>query len=227
MSVWNDLISLYPFLDKLDKNSQDVIKDSLIVKRFDNEYTLIHEGASCLGFSLILKGTIRVYKLSDKGREATLYKLNPGDTCYLSMSCIISEKSYPAFAEILESATIVFIPSSIFKEFVYNTLDFQKYIFKNLYNKFNDVLDVLEEIAFERIDVRVAKYLLSTSQKTNNSKFIYLTQEKIAQELGTSREVVSRMLTDFKNKEIITSQRGKITILDFEKLNSISNLIKP
>lgn len=226
MNVWSELIKLYPFLDKLNTKSQTIIKNALIVKDFNEGYTLIHEGASCLGFSLIIKGSIRVYKLSDKGREATLYKLNAGDTCYLSMSCMLSEDSYPAFAEVLEQSIIVFIPSNIFNEFVYNTLDFQKYIFKNLYSKFNDVLGVLEEIAFERIDVRVAKYLLLTSQKTNNSKFIYLTQEKIAQELGTSREVVSRMLTDFKNKEIITSQRGKITILDFEKLKSISSLVK-
>lgn len=226
MNVWSELIKLYPFLDKLNAKSQTIIKNALIVKDFNEGYTLIHEGASCLGFSLIIKGSIRVYKLSDKGREATLYKLNAGDTCYLSMSCMLSEDSYPAFAEVLEQSIIVFIPSNIFNEFVYNTLDFQKYIFKNLYSKFNDVLGVLEEIAFERIDVRVAKYLLLTSQKTNNSKFIYLTQEKIAQELGTSREVISRMLTDFKNKEIITSQRGKITILDFEKLKSISSLVK-
>ncbi|CEH34208.1 Crp/Fnr family transcriptional regulator [Romboutsia lituseburensis] len=226
MNVWSELINLYPFLDKLNAKSQTIIKNALIVKDFNEGYTLIHEGASCLGFSLIIKGSIRVYKLSDKGREATLYKLNAGDTCYLSMSCMLSEDSYPAFAEVLEQSIIVFIPSNIFNEFVYNTLDFQKYIFKNLYSKFNDVLGVLEEIAFERIDVRVAKYLLLTSQKTNNSKFIYLTQEKIAQELGTSREVISRMLTDFKNKEIITSQRGKITILDFEKLKSISSLVK-
>ncbi|MCR8744096.1 Crp/Fnr family transcriptional regulator [Romboutsia lituseburensis] len=226
MSVWSELIELYPFLDRLDEKSQNIIKNSLIVKDFNEGYTLIHEGASCLGFSLIIKGSIRVYKLSDKGREATLYKLNAGDTCYLSMSCMLSEDSYPAFAEVLEQSTIIFIPSNIFNEFVYNTLDFQKYIFKNLYSKFNDVLGVLEEIAFERIDVRIAKYLLLISEKTNNSKFIYLTQEKIAQELGTSREVVSRMLTDFKNKDMITSQRGKITILDFEKLQSISSLVK-
>ncbi|HSQ89487.1 Crp/Fnr family transcriptional regulator [Romboutsia sp.] len=224
MNIWNDLRDLYPFLDTLNQEAKDIIKSSLIVKNFDSDYTLIHEGSSCLGFSLIIDGAIRVYKLSDKGREATLYKLNSGDTCYLSMSCMLSSDSYPAFAEVIEPATIAFIPSNIFNKYVYNTLEFQKYIFKNLYSKFNDVLEVLEEIAFERIDVRIAKHLLLTSQKTNNSKFLYLTQEKIAQELGTSREVVSRMLADFKNKDILTSQRGKITILDFEKLNAVTKL---
>lgn len=224
MNIWNNLRDLYPFLDTLNPEAKDIIKSSLIVKNLDSDYTLIHEGASCLGFSLIINGAIRVYKLSDKGREATLYKLNSGDTCYLSMSCMLSHDSYPAFAEVLEPTTIAFIPSNVFNKYVYNTLEFQKYIFKNLYSKFNDVLGVLEEIAFERIDVRIAKYLLLTSQKTNNSKFLYLTQEKIAQELGTSREVVSRMIADFKNKDILTSQRGKITILDFEKLNSVTKL---
>lgn len=226
MNIWNDLINLYPFLDVLESDTKELIKNSLIIKNFKSDYTLIHEGASCLGFSLILNGVIRVYKLSDKGREATLYKLESGDTCYLSMSCMLSNESYPAFAEVLEPTKIAFIPSSIFNKYIYNTLNFQKYMFKNLYSKFNEVVGVLEEIAFERIDVRIAKYLLLTSQKTNNSKFIYITQEKIAQELGTSREVVSRILTDFKNKDILTAKRGKITILDFDNLKSFSTLNK-
>lgn len=224
MNIWNDLINIYPFLENLNEEIKEIIASSLIIKNFETDYTLIHEGASCLGFSLILKGSIRVYKLSDKGREVTLYKLSSGDTCYLSMSCMLSDKSYPAFAEVIEPTTLAFIPSNIFNKYIYNTLDFQKYIFNNLYMKFNEVVDVLEEIAFESIDTRIAKYLLQTSKDANNSKFLYLTQEKIAQEVGTSREVVSRMLTNFKNKDILKSNRGKITILDFEKLNSITKL---
>lgn len=224
MTIWNELIKIYPFFENLDENTKHIINSSLIIKNFDTDYTLIHEGASCIGFSLILKGLIRVYKLSDKGREVTLYKLGSGDTCYLSMSCMLNNNSYPAFAEIIEPTTIAFIPSNIFSNYIYNTLDFQKYIFNNLYNKFNDVVNVLEEVAFESIDTRIAKYLLQTSKKANNSMYLYLTHEKIAQEVGTSREVVSRMLNNFKNKDILTSSRGKITILSFDKLNSLSKL---
>ncbi|MGL5314953.1 MAG: Crp/Fnr family transcriptional regulator [Peptostreptococcaceae bacterium] len=224
MNIWNELEKIYPFLDCLDDNKKEIIKSSLIIKNYETDYTLIHEGASCIGFSLIVKGAIRVYKLSDKGREVTLYKLSSGDTCYLSMSCMLSNKSYPAFAEVIEPTTVAFIPSSIFNSFIYDTLDFQKYIFVNLYNKFNDVVNVLEEVAFESIDTRIAKYLLQTSRNSNNSMYLYLTQEKIAQEVGTSREVVSRMLTDFKNKDILTSSRGKITIQDFDKLSSLTKL---
>lgn len=224
MNNFDDLYLIYPFLNILDNETKEIVNSSLIIKDFDPDYTLIHEGASCLGFSLIIKGSIRVYKLSDKGREVTLYKLTSGDTCYLSISCILSDKTYPAFAEVLEPTKIAFIPSNIFNKYIYNTLEFQKYIFNNLYSKFNDIINVLEEVAFESIDTRVAKYLLLTSKNLNNSKFLYLTQEKIAQEVGTSREVVSRMISNFKNKKIITSQRGKITILDFEKLNSIAKL---
>ncbi len=224
MSIWNELCNVYPFLKDVNDDAKEIIKASLIVKKLDVDYTLMQEGSSCLGFSLITKGSIRVYKLSDKGREVTLYKLSSGDTCYLSMSCMLSSQAYPAFAEVIEPCTIVFIPSSIFNKYIYNTIEFQKYIFTNLYNKFNEVINVLEEVAFASIDTRLAKYLLQTSQNANNSKFLYLTQERIAQEVGTSREVVSRMLTDFKNKDILTSQRGKITILDFDKLYNISKL---
>lgn len=224
MNHWNELIYIYPFFNTLDEETKSIIKDSLIIREFDSDYTLIYESSSCLGFSLIISGSIRVYKLSDKGREVTLYKLEEGDTCYLSISCMLTNEHFPSFAEVIEPAVIAFIPSSIFNKHVYNTLEFQKYMFKNLYTKFNNVLKVLEEVAFESVDIRIAKYLLLTSQKTNNSKYLYLTQEKIAQELGTSREVVSRMLTDFRNKGILISSRGKISILDFDKLNSIAKL---
>lgn len=224
MNNWNEILDKYSFFNELNKDDQQIIKDSLIIKKFETDYTLIHEGNSCLGFSLIISGSIRVYKLSGKGKEVTLYKLCPGDTCYLSISCMLSNKNYPAFAEVLEPTKIVFIPSNIFYNFIYNTMEFQKFMFENLYCKFNEVISVLEEVAFERMDVRIAKYLLQCSNYANNTKFLYLTQDKIASEVGTSREVVSRMLTDFRNKDIIASQRGKITILDFDKLNSLCSL---
>lgn len=224
MNNWKLLCDTYTFLNALDSDIKSIIRDSLIIKSFDIDESLIREGDQCIGFSLILEGSIRVYRISDKGKEVTLYKLSKGDTCYLSMSCIISDKSYPAFAEVVESATIAFIPLSLFNKYIYNNLEFQKYLVKNLFGKYHDLINLLEEITFERMDSRIAKYLINISKSTNNSDYIYLTQEKIAQELGTSREVVTRILTDFKNKEMITSSRGKITIINKNKLESISNL---
>lgn len=223
MNNWKLLCNTYGFLNDLSLEAQELIKSSLIVKNFDVDESLIREGEQCLGFSLILDGVIRVYRISDKGKEVTLYRLSKGDTCYLSMSCMISDKSYPAFAEVVEPAKIAFIPMSLFNNYIYNNLDFQKYLVKNLFGKYYGLINLLEEITFERMDSRIAKYLINTSSLTNNSNYIYLTQEKIAQELGTSREVVTRILTDFKNKDLIKAQRGKITIIDRDTLESMSN----
>ena len=134
------------------------------------------------------------------------------------MSCMLTNEVYPAFAETIEPTTIVFIPNDVFNKYIYSTLDFQKYMVTNLFAKYTEIINLLEEIAFDRMDVRISKYLIEISKKANNSNFLYLTQERIAQELGTSREVVTRILTDFKNKDIITTQRGKITITDRENL---------
>lgn len=202
--MFNKIIEDYSFLKNLDENTKYIIINSLITKKFDMGYTLIKEGQACAGFSFI--------------------KLSNGDTCYLSMSCLISDELYPAYAEVTNPVEIAFIPTSIFNKYIYNTIDFQKYLFENLYSKFNSVLNVLEEVAFLNIDTRIAKYFINISKEANNTKFLYLTHEKIAKEVGTSREVVSRMLTNFKNKDIISIQRGKITVLDFKKLNSIANL---
>lgn len=224
MIVLKELCSTYNFIDKLDESVKKLIESRLIIEDFDTNSEIITRGEQCRGFSLILKGVVRVYKISDKGKEVTLYKLSNGDTCYLSISCMLSNEAFPAFAEVVEPTKIVFIPIDIFNRYIYNTIDFQKYMVSNLFNKYTEVINLLEEIAFERMDVRISKYLLDVSKNTNNSDFLYLTQEKIAQELGTSREVVTRILTDFKNKDIISTQRGKITITNRDKLIHLSQL---
>ncbi|MGL5754672.1 MAG: Crp/Fnr family transcriptional regulator [Paraclostridium sp.] len=222
--IFNELCNTYSFINNLDDYGKNILKSNLIVENFESSYQIMGKGGQCSGFSLILKGIIRVYKISDKGKEVTLYKLSSGDTCYLSISCMLTNETFPAFAEVIDTAKIVFIPNDIFNKYIYNTLDFQKYMVNNLFQKYIDVINLLEEIAFERMDVRISKYLIDASRKINNSNFLYLTQERISQELGTSREVVTRILMDFKNKDIITTQRGKITIINREKLNYISQL---
>lgn len=224
MTVFKELCNTYSFIDKLDHSTKKLIESRLIIEDFDTNSEIIARGEQCKGFSLILKGIVRVYKISDKGKEVTLYRLSSGDTCYLSISCMLSNEAFPAFTEAMESTKIVFIPMDLFNRYIYNTIDFQKYMVSNLFNKYTEVIDLLEEIAFERMDVRVAKYLLDVSKRTNNSDFLYLTQEKIAQELGSSREVITRLLIDFKNKDIISTQRGKITIINRDKLIHLSQL---
>lgn len=224
MTIFKELCDTYSFINNLDQSIKNLIESRLIVENFNINSQIISRGEQCRGFSLILKGSIRVYKISDKGKEVTLYKLSSGDTCYLSISCMLSNEAFPAFAEVIEPTKIIFIPTDLFNKYIYNTLDFQKYMVSNLFNKYTEVINLLEEIAFERMDVRVSKYLLDISKRTNNSDYLYLTQEKIAQELGSSREVITRILTDFKNKDIITSKRGKITIIDRDKLIHLSQL---
>lgn len=224
MPVFNKLCNTYSFIDNLDESIKSILKSSLVVENFDSNYQIMAKGGQCRGFSLILEGTIRVYKISDKGKEVTLYKLSSGDTCYLSISCILTNETYPAFAEVVDKTKIVFIPNDIFNKYIYNSLNFQKYMVNNLFTKYTEVINLLEEITFDSMDVRISKYLIDASRKINNSNFLYLTQERISQELGTSREVVTRILMDFKNKDIITTQRGKITIINREKLNYISQL---
>ena len=210
MTNLKQLCNAYSFINELDNSVKEIIESRLIVENLDINSKIIAKGESCKGFSLILKGSIRVYKISDKGKEVTLYKLSSGDTCYLSISCILSNETFPAFAEVIEPTKIIFIPINIFKKYIYNTLNFQKYMVSNLFTKYTQVINLLEEIAFERMDVRLAKYLLDISKRTNNSDYLYMTQEKIAQELGTSREVVTRLLLDFKNKEITIINRNKL-----------------
>ena len=172
------------------------------------------EGDDPAYFALVLDGKIRVYKTGGSGREITLYRFGSGEGCILTASCIIGNSSFPAYALCEENTRCVLVPSELVRKFFGNYNSWQKYIFSLLSKRLNEVIEIIDEVAFKNMDCRIAEYLL----KNSSGGFVEKTHGNIASDLGTSREVVSRIIREFENRNMISHERGIIRILRPEKL---------
>lgn len=214
MDVRLELFESYPFLRELDNDILEKLFERIIVNKYEMGYSLFNNKQTCTGFSFILDGTIRVYRIGDDGKEITLYRLKKGDNCFNTILCVLTESDINSFAEVEENAVIALIPMDFFRKYILDNPSFLKYIFKNLYKKFDDVIGGLEKITFDSIESRLINYFKERMSNTNGSKIIYTTHEKIASDIGTSREVVSRSLKVLEKKDVLELGRGKIKIKD-------------
>lgn len=207
-----DICKSYPFLNELDTEVLNTFSDRIIVNNYEIGQNVFDNKVSCIGFSFILEGRLRVYKLGDDGKEITLYRLGKGDNCFNTILCALTDTDEVSFAEVEENALIAVLPMDLFKKYLLNNNSFLKYIFKNLYNKFENVVEGLQKVTFDSIENRIIDYFKTTMANNNGSKIIYTTHEKIAADIGSSREVVSRSLKSLERRGILELGRGKIKI---------------
>jgi CRP/FNR family transcriptional regulator, anaerobic regulatory protein len=175
------------------------------------------EGDQAEAIALLISGVVRVYKIGETGREITLYRFGQGESCILTTNAILSQKSFPAIATVEKEAEAVMIPATVFRDWVRRYDLWREFVFDLLSDRLSTVMAVVEEVVFQRMDRRVASLLLSKAQL---NRPIQITHQEIAAELGSSREVISRILEDFSRLGLIESGRGTIAILDRDSLES-------
>jgi CRP/FNR family transcriptional regulator len=170
---------------------------------------LYAEGDACSAIAFILSGGIRVYKIGDTGREITLYEIGPGETCILNASCILSGTTYPANAVTTSDVNLLLVPSPVFRRLVMEHEAMRDFVFTLLSRRLAAVMELVEEVAFGRMDQRLMDYLTEKSKDSS----LETTHQKIANDLGTSREVISRLLKDFERKQQVKLSRNSITLV--------------
>lgn len=171
---------------------------------------LIHsEGDACAAIAFIIAGKIRVYKAAEGGREITLYEIGRGETCILNASCVIANTSYPANAVSIKEGAMLLLPANDFRKLMETSEDMRHFVFGIMIRRLSTVMALVEELAFGRMDVRLREYL---SEKADRG-ILRSTHQKIAGDLGTSREVISRLLKALERKGIIALSRSEITLL--------------
>jgi CRP/FNR family transcriptional regulator len=175
------------------------------------------EGDQADTIALIISGVVRVYKIGETGREITLYRFGVGESCILTANAILSNKSFPAIATVEEDAEAIIIPAAVFRDWVKRYDMWREFVFELLSARLSTIMAVVDEVVFQRMDRRVAAWLLSRSQNANP---LATTHQEIAAELGSSREVISRILEDFSRNGLISLGRGTIMILDKPALES-------
>lgn len=193
------------------KAPEALVSDILAVAKqqaYPRDMLVYSEGAACSAIAFLLSGEIRVFKTGAGGREITLYEIEKGETCILNASCILSSMPYPAHALSTEAGEMLLVPAPEFRRLISAYPEMRDFVFTILSQRLTGVMALVEEIAFGRMDRRVMEYL---TEKADNGS-ISSTHQKIADDLGTSREVVSRILKDFERKGALSLSRNHIRL---------------
>lgn len=201
-------LSLFPFLQDLITDS----KDSLFLKRsFPSKTILLDEGDQCNGVAFVLNGSIQVSKVGSNGRKVILYRLGKGDSCILTIASVLGNIFFPATAVVEKDAEVIIIPVESFKELMVTNGGLQQYIYKLISTRLIEVISLIDELIFRRIDDRLIEFLLK--QAHSDGDIIEMTHEELSTQLGTAREVISRILKGLEREGSIQLSRGKVRVL--------------
>jgi len=213
------IAKILPVLKFADAALIREFKQEAFFARIPSGQDVFLEGDRVEAIALLISGVVRVYKIGETGREITLYRFGNGSSCILTANAILSQRTFPAVATVEQDAEAVMIPGNVFKDWVQRYDSWREFVFDLLSQRLSTVMEIVEEVAFRRMDRRVAALLLKQAKNNNPLK---ITHQEIAAELGSSREVISRLLEDFVSDGSIRSGRGMVEVLDFELLESHS-----
>jgi len=216
---FNRIARAIPILQRAEAPLINELKREAQFARIPAGQDIFMDGDRVDGIALLLSGVVRVYKIGETGREITLYRFGLGQSCILSANAILSQKSFPAIATVEEAAEAVMIPADVFRAWVNRYDLWREFVFDLLSERLSTVMAVVDEVVFKRMDRRVASLLLDQAKVRSPLR---ITHQEIAAELGSSREVISRLLEDFSREGLIEPGRGTIEILDFDGLESRS-----
>lgn len=175
-------------------------------------------GDPCHDLIILQKGKVRVYRPADDGRAITLYHVNQGESCILTASCILNTLAFPAIAEIKQDAEGIVIPAEKMLQWLTSEPLWQQYIFSLLSHRMADLISLVDNLAFCKLNVRLAHWLL---EKSDLQQDIITTHQVISEELASSREVISRLLKEFERQGLITLKRGTIKVINRSLLKKI------
>lgn len=206
-----DWISLFPELAKLAPAEQKLIAERAQLVALPAGTTVFAPGMPAESFLLLLDGTVRVQQVSAGGREIVLYRVTGGESCIMTTACLLSQETYNAEGVTETPVQAVAIPRAAFDELMARSAEFRRFVFGDYSNRITDLLHVVEEVAFERIDKRLAQKLL---ERADAGGRLNATHQDLAVELGTAREVVSRHLKEFQRRGWLELTRGQIGLGD-------------
>jgi len=182
--------------------------------------TVFMQGDACKNYLIVLKGIVKVFTRAENGREIVLYRLADGDSCILTTSCLFGNRNYPAEGKTETEVTAMAIPVNEFNQALKDSGIFRAQVFSAFSSHITDLITLVEEVAFGKLDIRLAKFLISHCDANDTLR---ATHQDIATELGTAREVVSRQLKEMEMDGKIELGRGQVKILEKAWLASQSD----
>ena len=210
----------FPFWERLSAEDRDTLLASSLQVRFPRGFT-IHDGNECTGVILIRSGSLRLYILSEEGKEITLYRLFPGDMCILSASCALNSITFDVFVDSEENSDCIVVGGCAYAAIAERVPEVKIFALESALARFSDVMWIMQQILFMSFDKRLAIFLSDEIAKTG-SDTVNLTHEQIAKYMGSAREVVSRMVKYFASEGIVEPLRGGVRIIDKAKLKRLA-----
>jgi CRP/FNR family transcriptional regulator len=209
-----------PFWANLSPEEKAIVSQRAITKRFSKNQLISSNSSACLGVILILSGGIRVSLISDEGREVTLYRAHANEFCVSTAFCVIQQLTFEAIVTAEEYTTVLVIPSSVCARLMDSNIHVRAFIFENSTKRYSQTIWAIQQMLFKRFDQRLASYLISAYEQSGSDE-VPKTQEEIARDVNSAREVVARMLKDFAAKGLVEIKRGKILLRNIEGLKRL------
>lgn len=210
------LRALYPALASLDDARFDRLLGESHVLEVPAGAVLFDEESPCQAFPLLVDGTIRVSKLASNGRELQLYRVVPGEACIVTSSCLLGQVAYNARGVAETPIVAVALPQPVFSRLLSEHQPFRDYVFGLFAERIAELMQLVEAVAFQRLDQRLATLLLG------KGRVIHVTHQALADELGSVREIVSRLLKTFAEQGLVSLGREQIEIVDPARLRQIA-----
>ncbi|HMT80705.1 MAG TPA: Crp/Fnr family transcriptional regulator [Azonexus sp.] len=211
------LANLYPALASLPAGQLAALLPPGAIMQLPAGTQVFAEHQPCQGFPLVLEGSIKVIKLAANGRELMLYRVMPGGSCIISSSCLLGHSDYNARGIAETPLTLLALPVSSFTTLMVEHAPFRDFVFHLFADRIGELMQLVEEVAFARLDQRLAKLLLARHESTLN-----VTHQQLADELGSVREIVSRLLKGFAAQGLVTLGREQLTVVDREGLQKLA-----
>jgi len=206
-----------PFANIQDDIGKNIIKQAREVSMPANT-VIFKQGDSCQNYFLVLEGSVKVLARAENGREIVLYRVQRGQSCTLTVACLFSNNHYPAEGITETEVKALLISLAAFNQGLQHSADFRQQVFNSHSRRLSEIITLVEEISFGRIDVRLAKALI---HYIDTDMMIHITHQNLATELGSAREVISRQLKEFERQGWVELLRSNIKVLDVSALERL------
>lgn len=218
-----ETLAYLPFWNKLTSKQKELL--TAAAREFNyKKGSLLHNGSmDCVGLFIVKNGQLRVFTISEEGRELTLYRLFDRDVCLLSASCMIRGLQFDVMVSTEKDTSVLHIPTAIYQQLMEESIIVSNYTNELMASHFSEVMWLMDQIMNKKLDTRLAAFLMEESELRGETKLV-LTHEQIANHLGSVREVVTRMLKHFQDDGLLKLGRGSIELLDVERLNELASV---
>jgi CRP/FNR family transcriptional regulator, anaerobic regulatory protein len=213
----DDLERFEPFRHLSDAG-KGLLRQGVVRKRLSSAAAVVHKGQAVSGAYVAIEGRLRVFTIAPNGTEATLYFIDPGETCVLALNCLFRDLLYPAWVQTETPATIAVIAGPVYRRLFETEPTIQNLTVSTLSTLVYRLMAELEQVHSSQHKVRLAQFILTHAASDGT---LQMTQQQLARHLGTTREVVARLIGEFVNAELLRTQRGSLAIRDLFRLRRV------